>query len=98
MSYIQIGELYFVKELFWFLYPTKEMTATSHAWATKAYQDAKWWSERYKCNVPVAEENTYVVLLEADEDYCKLLDCNGNIGWISCSDFSRYFERVKANQ
>ena len=106
---MQLGKMYLVKEFFWILFPTKELASLVKgrpggipSWRKQAYQDAKWYSEllseRSKCNVGVVETNTYVVLLEADEDYCKLLDCNGNIGWISCSDFSRYFERVKAKQ
>jgi hypothetical protein len=61
---------------------------------------AKWFSQEFKCKVFVVEPNTYVVLLEVNENECcyKLLDCNGNVGWIYCSDFSDYFELVKANQ
>ena len=104
MSYIQIGELYLVKEYCWFLYPTKELAEAMcqrhgvggrGGWVAN---NAKLLSERYKCNISVVEPNTCVVLLEVDGDYFKLLDCNGNIGWIICRDFSIYFERVKANQ
>ena len=60
-----------------------------------AYKIAKWMGEQYNCNVAVVEENTCVVLLEQDEKYFKLLDSNGNIGWIYCRDFSKYLELVK---
>lgn len=101
-----IGELYLVKEFFWFLFPTKELAT---AWWARggqrserswAYQEAKKCSERFNCNVAVVEENTYFVFLEQDRFYLKLLDSNGNIGWISfCfSDFSKHFELVKAKQ
>jgi hypothetical protein len=102
---MQLGKMYLVKEYFWFLFPTKELAAegapggggggewrTTRRWA---YHDAKVLSERYNCNVAVVEENTYVVLLEVDNDYLKLLDCNGNIGWISYWAFSNHFEFVK---
>ena len=100
---MQIGKMYLVKEYFWLLYPTKELVGVpgqlrACAGAVTALKHSKWLSEHNKCNVFVVEENTCVVLLEVDEDErCyKLLDCNGNIGWISGSDFSRYFELVKA--
>jgi len=96
MNKFQIGKMYLVKEFFWFLYPTKELAVWPvKVERTRAYQDAKWHSERYKCNVFVVEENTCVVLLEVDDDYYKFLDCNGNIGWIICRDFSNVFELAK---
>ena len=99
MSDLKIGELYFVKELFWFLFPTKELAAAGRTWARpsrcSAANIAKVLSERYNCNVAVVEENTYVVFLEMDEDYSKVLDSNGNIGWIRCWSFYSYFELVK---
>ena len=108
---MQLGKMYLVKDWFWFLYPTKEMAAAAGGrrvtraagWSFDkmrrvAYQDAQWSSERHGCNVAVVEPKTCVVLLEVDEDErCyKLLDSNGNIGWIyCCDDFSKYFELVK---
>jgi len=52
-------------------------------------------SQEFKCNVSVVEPNTCVVLLEEDENFFKVLDSNGNIGWIRCRDFSDFFELVK---
>lgn len=97
---MQLGKMYLVKELFWLLFPTKEV---AEAWWERggqrserswAYQEAKKCSERFKCNVAVVEENTYFVLLEQDKFYIKLLDSNGNIGWISFCfwNFSKHFE------
>ena len=94
MNDLQIGKMYLVKEFFWLLYTMKEMAEAAVA-AVAAYQAAKWYSEGYNCNVCVVEENTCFVLLEQDEEYIKLLDSNGNVGWIRCSDFSKYFELVK---
>ena len=80
---MQLGKMYLVKELFWFLYPTKELATEGRAKAAVvgtaklvvggvagrwAATNAKLLSERYKCNVFVVEENTCVVLLEVDED------------------------------
>jgi hypothetical protein len=103
MSDIQIGELYLVKEFFWFLFPTKELArrvqtavvATARYRARVAWRNAKWLSQEFKCNVSVVEPNTCVVLLEEDENFFKVLDSNGNIGWIRCRDFSDFFELVK---
>lgn len=55
---------------------------------------AEWLSQEFKCNVGVVEPNTCFVLLEVDEVYFKVLDCNGNIGWISFCfwDISKHFE------
>ena len=64
--------------------------------ARRAAQKAKVLSEDYNCNISVVEPNTCVVLLEQDKVYFKVLDSNGNIGWIyCCDDFSRYFKIVK---
>jgi len=104
MSDIQIGELYLVKEFFWFLFPTKELarrgSSSTSGWrrrrrARVAWRNAKWLSQEFKCNVSVVEPNTCVVLLEEDENFFKVLDSNGNIGWIRCRDFSDFFELVK---
>ena len=97
MNKIQIGKTYLVKRYHWFVFPTKELAVRwfSDEERTATYQDAKWLSERYKCNVFVVEKNTCVVLLEVDNGYFKLLDCNGNIGWIICWNVSKYFKLVK---
>ena len=95
---MQLGKMYLVKELFWLLFPTKELAEASPRRATpagEAAHGAKWYSEYLNCNVDVVEENTCFVLLEKDGGYYKLLDSNGNIGWIGCYDFSKNFELVK---
>jgi len=92
---MQLGKMHLVKEWFWFLYPTKEKTWRSGP-AARA-DNAKLLSEHVQCNVFVVEPNTCVVLLEVDNGYFKLLDSNGNIGWIwcRCLAFSKHFELVK---
>ena len=101
MNNLQIGKMYLVKEYFWYVFPTKELAADSRvewdATVSAAAVMAKVLSESFNCNVAVVEENTCVVLLEMDEaEHCyKLLDCNGNIGWIGCYHFSKNFELVK---
>jgi hypothetical protein len=101
MNNLQLGKMYLVKEYFWYVFPTKELAWPAGRGPRRSDQTmatvAKLLSERYKCNVSFVEENTYVVLLEMDEtEHCyKLLDSNGNIGWIYCFDFSDYFELVK---
>jgi len=104
MNDLQFGKIYLVKEFFWFLFPTKKLAGcegmsgtegTSASSRARAYRNAKWYSEQYNCNVCVVEKNTCFVLLEQDKDLFKVLDSNGNIGWIRCYDFFRYFELVK---
>ena len=98
MNDLQLGKMYLAKEYFWLLYPTKEVVVWGEgSWPSSsgAYRYAKEYSECYNCNVGVVEPNTYVVLLEHDKAYFKFLDSNGNVGWICCRDFSKYFELVK---
>ena len=107
---MQLGKMYLVKEFFWFLFPTKELAGDGEGdldhgvegpevrWAGVAQSYAKLLSENYNCNVSFFEPKTYVVLLEESKNCYKLLDCNGNVGWIRCWDFSDYFKLVKANQ
>jgi hypothetical protein len=104
MNNLQIGKMYLVKEWFWLLFPTKKVAGeavdpeadeAADNSLVEARRDAKWISKDYNCNVVVVEENTCFVLLEQDEVYFKVLDSNGNIGWIYCSDFSCYFKIVK---
>ena len=88
-----------MKQFFYLLFPTKKLAEASprptRGGRKVAYQDAKWLSQEFKCNVFVVEPNTCVVLLEVDNGYFKVLDCNGNIGWIRCWDFSKHFKLVK---
>ncbi len=105
MNNLQLGKMYLVKELFWFLYPTKKVAVgvmrDYRHWeragsSLVAAHNAKMLSEDYNCNVSFVEPKTCVVLLEVDERCYKLLDSNGNIGWTyCCDDFSRYFKIVK---
>ena len=99
MNKFQFGKMYLVKDWFWLLYPTKELVkraaGPSGSGMRCAYRDAKWYSEEYNCNVAVIEPNTCFVLLERDNYFFKLLNSNGNVGWIYSSNFSECFELVK---
>ena len=106
MNNLQLGKMYLVKEYFWYVFPTKKLAGRAVAafegegvagGEVVAWRNAKVLSEDYNCNVFVVEPKTCFVLLEMDEtEHCyKLLDSNGNIGWIYCFDFSNYFELVK---
>ena len=96
---MQLGKMYLVKEFFWLLFPTKELATGCPSrrccGVRRAVQSAKWTSEYLSCNVFVVELNTCVVLLEQDKDHFKVLDSNGNIGWIRCWSFASYFKLVK---
>lgn len=110
MNNLQLGKMYLVKHYFWFLFPTKELLGRvwtdNGMLASDGGPHAQRWTKRYseqfKRNVGVVEKNTCFVLLERDflfeqdKDFCfKVLDSNGNIGWIWCTEFSVYFELVK---
>ena len=82
---LQFGKMYLVKEYRWSLFPRKELARTH--WGRGG--------ARYNCSIGIVELNTCFVCLEQDENVFKILDCNGNIGWIGGCDFSKYFELVK---
>jgi len=89
---MKIGKLYQVKELFWFLYPSKDTastaatTATTAAIATLGTADpagtAAFWSNRLKCNVSYISPKSIFCLFEKDGEFIKILTTNGELGWI----------------
>lgn len=93
---LQLGKMYLVKQYFWLLYPTKEQSMQTsfppRPTKVQAASDSTRLSSHDKCSIGIVELNTCFVLLEQDEKVFKILDCNGNIGWIRCSDFSSRFK------
>ena len=99
---MNVGKLYQTKELYWFLYPSKEIAVAAHgppplinsngaAHPTHAF--AKYfsaiYSERFNCNISYIFPNNIFVLLEQDGDFIKILSANGEVGWIYLADWCK---------
>ena len=98
---MNIGSLYFVKRYFWLLFPTK-VTAVAADFIVH-YADglgavvatASYWSKRFNCEVTYFPLDSYIVFLEEDGPYKKVLTSEGLIGW-TCfvEDYNDCFEEV----
>ena len=88
---MNIGSLYKVKQNFWLLFPTKEIAVldaegvTTKAATTPdsdtAAHAARIWSRRLNCEVNYFSPDFYIVFLEEDGKYKKVLTSDGRIGW-----------------
>ena len=97
------GSLYQVIWGYWLLFPTKEIISTvvedvrdifsTHALGAADY--AAWYSTKYSCNVSWFSHGSFVVCLEENGDYKKLLTSEGLIGWILFGEHESYFVEVK---
>ena len=103
---MNIGSLYQVKKYFWLLFPTKEImiTAVVHVInelsatldALVAADDAAWYSRKYNCNVTYFSHDTFVVFLEEDGKFKKVLTSEGLIGWAWFGEsYNESFEEIK---
>lgn len=101
---MNIGSLYQVSWGFWLLFPTKEFISTviedtSHAvsvHALGAADYAVWYSRKYNCNVSWSSPDSFIVFLEEDGDYKKVLTSKGLIGWTWFDEeHNECFEEVK---
>ena len=96
-----IGGLY-VTKCFMLLYPSREMaTDALPGPALPQVTAAAWWAAyyntKYNCNITIILKDTYLVILEQDDILVKVLDYEGNIGWIEINDNSNYmmFELIQ---
>jgi hypothetical protein len=88
---MSIGSLYRVKKWFWLLFPTKEIADAVHsaavqdaapaAYAVHSAAYAAWYSTRFNCEVTYFSLDSYIVFLEEDGIYKKVLTSDGLIGW-----------------
>lgn len=53
--------------------------------ANAALAVAQFWSTRRQ-NIPYIPPNSFFLLLEQKEKYCKVLSPEGNVGWIHLAD------------
>lgn len=109
---MNIGNLYLAKTYYWLLFQTKEdaeqperprgSPTLNRAWA---YADddhvvanmAAYWSRQYNCEVTYFSPDSYIVLLEEDGKFKKLLTSEGLIGWTWFDEsYNNCFEEMKA--
>jgi hypothetical protein len=101
---MNIGSLYQVIWGYWLLFPTKEIISTvvedvrdifsTHALGAADY--AAWYSTKYSCNVTWFSHGSFVVCLEEDGEFKKLLTSKGLIGWTQLGEsYNKYFVEVK---
>ncbi len=109
---MNIGSLYQVKERFWLLFPTKEIVtrraaeagATAAADSITGYannENAVWYAARYSrlynCNVTWFSPESFVVFIEEDGKFKKVLTSKGLIGWTQFNEaWLGCFEEVKS--
>jgi hypothetical protein len=107
---MNIGSLYTVKKWFWLLFPTKETAAvavarflptldaaaSSSATAAVNAAEVAYWSKRYNCEVTYFSPDSYIVFLEEDGLFKKVLTSDGKIGWtVFYSTYNHCFEEMK---
>jgi hypothetical protein len=85
---MNIGKLYQAKELYWMLYPSKDIAAAAPA-AVAASTTAAYYSKKYNCNVSYISPNSIFVFLEQDGYCCKILSTNGELGWINLAGWCK---------
>jgi len=107
---MNIGSLYTVKKFYWLLFPTKETASeVVAAGALLRFDDAldaevtlniaAYWSSRCNFEVTYFSPNEYIVFLEEDELFKKVLTSDGRIGWIWFGEgYNESFEEVKTEQ
>lgn len=108
---MEVGKLYSVNRYFW-LYPSQDSSEEALAIAFPNKDGAigscmnetpenikrfvEYLNKALNCNVSYVEPSSLFVLLEQDEEYCKILTTNGSIGWIICPDIEEYKDwRIK---
>jgi len=91
---MNIGKLYQIKKWFWFLYPSKEtpnyintVNLSSAANMADVAFFSYCWTKVVNENISYIEPNCMFVLLEQDQQYCKILTANGELGWIVLNDW-----------
>jgi hypothetical protein len=86
---MEVGKLYKTKDLYWILYPSKDIAdlvaadaALARHPAAAAATTAAYWSKRLNNNVSYIAQNSMFMLLEQDGMLSKVLSTEGMVGWI----------------
>ena len=86
---MNIGSLYTVKAYRWLLFPSLEtamirigqVSSFTFSNSLAANREAAWVSEHLNCNVTCVSSGSYIIFLEEDGRYKKVLTSDGRIGW-----------------
>jgi len=81
---VNIGKIYRVKKYFWLLYSAKDGVGIEMVEIGEEIVKslAVLLSNRYSCNVTYFSPDSYIVFLEQDGEYYKILTADGLIGWV----------------
>jgi hypothetical protein len=95
---MNIGSLYRVNKWHWLLFSSKQLATGTTVVATteQAVGIVTWYSRNYKENVTYFSPESYIVLLEEDENFKKVLTSDGLIGWTWFIEHNDCFEEVKS--
>jgi hypothetical protein len=102
---MNIGSLYKVKKYFWLLFPLLETAALASvapgaASARRhANADTAWYSKFYNCEVTYFSLDSYIVFLEEDGVFKKVLTSDGLVGWTWFNEnYNDCFEEVETEE
>ena len=99
---MNIGSLHIVKKYFWLMFPTKETAApkaASVAALAAGAGVAAWYSKVYNCEVTYFSPESYILFLEEDEKFKKVLTSEGLIGWTWFDEnYNDCFEEVETEE
>jgi hypothetical protein len=97
---MNIGRLYTFAKYYWFLFPSKDISASLRTQPVDirpaAVSAADYFSTCFNCNIYFIEPSSLFVLLEQEENCCRILTTEGMVGWIWLDErYNESFEEVK---
>jgi putative NADH-flavin reductase len=95
------GSLYQVKKRFWLLFPTMKTAQiySNYRTSDQAKLVTRSHFKENNLNVTYFSPDSYIVLLEDNGNYKKVLTSEGLIGWIWFDEnYNNCFEEVKTEQ
>jgi len=100
---MKIGKLYKNNGYFWLFYPSKDIAAVATTVPTRtpaifaATAAVDYWSKQYNCEVTYFSPDSYIVFLEEDTKFKKVLTSTGKLGWVWFDEsYNHCFEEVSA--
>jgi hypothetical protein len=96
---MEIGKLYELKRLYWFLYQTREDMQDLYISCELSSSDAKRTCQEfdiYNTKISFLDPDSLVLCIEKDPstdvtDFYKVLTSNGEIGWIMVHEWGRIY-------
>ena len=83
---MEVGKLYKTKKLHWLLYRSQDAVNITLPCVDR-YEVAFWTTHNH--TLPFIPPNSFFVLLEKKQNYCKVLSHEGNIGWIYLAEWCK---------